>query len=138
MMEIMVAHHISYCATANIAYPEDFIKKVQKAKAIKGTKFIHLYAPCPTGWKHPPDITVKIARLATETNVFPIYEVTDGIYKINRKVKNVKPVSEYLKLQGRFRHLDQKEVDYIQSQVDSAWERLLKLEKIFGEVQTEA
>jgi pyruvate/2-oxoacid:ferredoxin oxidoreductase beta subunit len=133
IMEIMVAHHIPYCATANIAYPEDLIKKLRKAKDIKGTKFIHLYAPCPTGWKHPPDITIKIARLATETNVIPIYEVENGVYKINRRIKNPKPVSEYLKLQGRFRHLNQEIVDFIQKDVDKNWERLVKLEAAFGE-----
>jgi len=134
IMEIMVAHHVPYCATANIAYPEDFIRKVQKAKGMKGTKFIHLYAPCPTGWKHPPDIMVKVARLATETNVFPIYEVEGGIYKINKKIRTPKPVSEYVKLQGRFRHLNEEEVTFIQKEVNRNWERLLKLEAAFGEV----
>ncbi len=133
IMGIMAAHYIPYCATANIAYPEDFIKKLQKAKSIKGAKFIHLFAPCPTGWKHPPDITVKVAKLATQCNVFPIYEIEGGIYRINRKIKNPKPVAEYLKLQGRFAHLKEDEVAYIQSEVDKNWNRLLKLEAAFGE-----
>ena len=131
IIEIMVAHHIPYCATANIAYPEDFVKKLQKAKEIKGTKFIHLYAPCPTGWKHAPNLTVSVAKLATETNIFPIYEVVDGNYKINRKIKSPKPVSEYLKIQGRFRHLSEDEVAYIQGQVDKRYNRLLKMEQAF-------
>jgi len=133
IMEIMVAHHIPYCATANIAYPEDLIKKIKKAKEIKGSKFIHLFAPCPTGWKHAPDITIQIARLATDTNVFPIYEVTDGVYKINKKKKSPKAVSEYLKVQGRFRHLNEDEVAFIQKEVDENWNRLVKLEQAFGE-----
>ena len=133
IVEIMVAHHIPYVATANIAYPEDLIRKIKKAKEIKGAKFLHLYAPCPTGWKHPPAITIKVARLATETNVFPLYEVTDGVYKINKVIKNVKPVEEYLKLQGRFRHLSEEEIDFIQQEVNKNWERLVKLEKAFGE-----
>jgi len=133
IMEIMVAHHIPYCATANIGYPEDFIKKLQKAKDIKGTKFLHLFAPCPTGWKHSPDQTIKISQAATKSNVFPIYEVEDGVYKINKKIKKPVPVSEYLKKQGRFRHLDEKEVDFIQKEVDENWNRLLKLEQAFGE-----
>jgi pyruvate/2-oxoacid:ferredoxin oxidoreductase beta subunit len=132
IMEIMVAHSIPYCATANIAYPEDLIKKLRKAKSIRGMKFIHLYAPCPTGWKHGPDVTVRIARLATESNVFPLYEVENGIYKINRKTSNPKPVSEYLKPQGRFRHLTDEEVTFIQSEVDKNWRKLLKLETLFG------
>ena len=133
IMEIMVAHHIPYCATANIGYPEDLIKKLKKAKEIQGTKFIHLFAPCPTGWKHPPDITIQIARLATETKVFPIYEVEDGVYKINKRIKKPKPVSEYLKLQGRFRHLEEQDVKFIEGEVDRNWDRLIKLEEAFGE-----
>ncbi len=133
IMQIMVAHHIPYCATASVAYPEDFIRKLKKAKQIKGTKFFHLLAPCPTGWKHPPDITIKIARLATETLVFPIYEVENGVYKLNRNVKNPKPVVEYLKLQGRFRHLGDEEIDYIQGVVNEKWNHLMKLIEAFGE-----
>ncbi len=132
IMDIMVAHHIPYAATANVAYPEDLVKKLQKAQKMKGLKFIHLYAPCPTGWKHAPSQTVKIAKLATETNIFPIYEVEDGVYKVNRKPKSPKSVTDYLKIQGRFRHLDTEEADYIQSKVDKNWERLLKLEEAFG------
>ena len=134
IMEIMVAHHIPYAATANIAYPEDLVKKVQKAKSLSGTKFLHLYAPCPTGWKHAPDITVKIGRLATETNVFPLYEVENGLYRINRKIANPKPVSEYLRLQGRFRHLTAEELASIQTDVDKSWQRLLKFEAAFGKI----
>ena len=96
------------------------------------TKFIHLYAPCPTGWKHAPDITVKIGRLATETNVFPLNEVENGCYRINRKVANPKPLSEYLKPQGRFRHLTAEEVALMQAEVEKNWSGLLKLEAAFG------
>lgn len=133
IMEIMVAHHIPYCATASVGYPEDFIKKLTKAKKIKGTRFLHLFAPCPTGWKHSPDQTINIAQAATKTNVFPIYEVENGVYKINKKIKKPMPVSKYLEKQGRFRHLDEKEVDFIQKEVDENWNRLLKLEQAFGE-----
>ena len=114
IMEIMIAHHIPYAATANVAYPEDFIRKLKKARDIEGCKFIHLYAPCPTGWKHPPSTTVRVARLATETRVFPIYEVENGVYKINRRVPHPKPVREYLIEQGRFRHLSSEQVEFIQ------------------------
>jgi pyruvate/2-oxoacid:ferredoxin oxidoreductase beta subunit len=132
IMEIMVAHSIPYAATANIAYPEDLIKKVTKAKSLRGTKFIHLYAPCPTGWKHAPSLTVLIARLATETNVFPLYEIEDGVYTINKKFTRPKGVAEYLKLQGRFHHLTVEEVQAFQDNVDRQWKRLLKLEEAFG------
>ncbi len=133
IMEIMLAHEIPYAATANIAYPEDLVRKLQKAQKMKGLKFIHLYAPCPTGWKHAPSQTIKIAKLATETNIFPIYEVENSVYKINKKIRNPKLVTDYLKIQGRFRHLDTEQVDYIQNEVNKRWERLLKFEAAFGE-----
>jgi 2-oxoisovalerate ferredoxin oxidoreductase beta subunit len=132
IMEIMVAHSIPYAATANIAYPEDLVKKLQKARSLKGMRFLHVYAPCPTGWKHAPSLTVKIARMATESNVFPIYEVENGVYAINRRIKAPKPVAEYLKMQGRFHHLREEDVQFIQSSVDRDWERLVKLEQAFG------
>jgi len=126
MVEIMVAHRIPYTATASIAYPEDLIRKLSKAKDIKGTKFIHIFAPCPTGWRTPPEICVKLARLAVQTKVFPLYEVENGIkYTINKKPKGI-PVIEYLKLQGRFRHLTEEDVELIQKNVDWEWEILLR------------
>ncbi|MDP3790326.1 MAG: thiamine pyrophosphate-dependent enzyme, partial [Candidatus Omnitrophota bacterium] len=75
MVEIMAAHKIPYTATANIAFPEDFIAKLRKAKTIKGPKFIQIISPCPAGWKFPSQLTVKIAKLSFETCVFPLYEV---------------------------------------------------------------
>lgn len=132
LMEIISAHQVPYAATANIAYPEDFIKKLKKAKEIKGFKFFHVYAPCPTGWKHPPDITVKIARLATDCRVFNLYEIEDGKYTINKKITKPQPVFEYLKLQGRFKHLTEEQVKFIQETVDKSWERLVKMEEAFG------
>lgn len=123
--EIMIAHRIPYCATATLAYPEDLIRKFKKAQSIRGTKFIHIFAPCPTGWKMAPDLMIKICRLAVETNIFPIYECENGInYSINIKPKNQISVIDYLKLQGRFSHLTQKEIEQIQKSVDFEWELL--------------
>ncbi len=78
IVRIMAAHRIPYIATASIGYPPDLIKKVEKAKQKVGTKFILIFSPCPTGWRYSSELTVKIARLATETGVFPLYEVEDG------------------------------------------------------------
>lgn len=133
LMEIIAAHSVPYAATANIAFPEDFIKKLEKAKEKKGFKFFHVFAPCPTGWKYPPKLTIKLAKLAVETRVFNLYEVEDGVYKINRKVKNPKNVFEYLKLQRRFKHLTEEQVDHIRNEVERNWTRLIKLEQAFGE-----
>jgi pyruvate/2-oxoacid:ferredoxin oxidoreductase beta subunit len=126
IVEALVAHRIPYAATANIAFPEDLVHKVQKAKGMKGSRFIHIYASCPTGWRIPSEMSVKIARMAVQTNIFPLYEVEDGIkYTINYKPKEYL-VKEYFKLQGRFRHLTDTDLDQIQEMVNEDWERLLR------------
>ncbi|MBP7870374.1 MAG: 3-methyl-2-oxobutanoate dehydrogenase subunit beta [Candidatus Saccharicenans sp.] len=124
---IMAAHDIPYIATASIAYPEDMIKKFKKAKDIHGTRFIHIYAPCPTGWKSRPDDTVKLARLAVQTGYFPLYEIEEGEkWTLNLKIKERKPITDYLKLQGRFRHLKEEEISLIQAEVEANYQRILK------------
>jgi len=124
---IMAAHRIPYLATASVAYPEDMFKKAKKAKEIKGTRFLHIYAPCPSGWKSRPEDTVKLARLAVQTGVFPLYEIEDGERTtISIKVKERKPINEYLRLQGRFRHLKDPDIAAMQAEVDRKNERLLK------------
>ncbi|HYA15698.1 MAG TPA: 3-methyl-2-oxobutanoate dehydrogenase subunit beta [Syntrophales bacterium] len=126
IVEALVAHRIPYAATANIAYPEDLVRKVQKAKGMKGSRFIHIFASCPTGWRIPSEMSVKIARMAVQTNIFPLYEVEDGFkYTINYKPKEYL-VREYFKLQGRFRHLSDKDLDQIQEMVNEDWELLLR------------
>ncbi|HET6459247.1 MAG TPA: 3-methyl-2-oxobutanoate dehydrogenase subunit beta [Syntrophales bacterium] len=126
IVEALVAHRIPYAATANIAFPEDLVRKVQKAKGLKGSKFIHIYASCPTGWRIPSEMSVKIARMAVQTNIFPLYEVEDGIkYTINYKPKEYL-VREYFKLQGRFRYLTDRDLDQIQEMVNEDWELLLR------------
>ena len=130
MVEIMVAHRISYTATANVAYPEDFISKLRIAGKMPGTKFIQILSPCPSGWKYPSNLTVKVARLAFETCMFPLYQVKQGKYSV-RKPANKKPVSEYLRLQKRFKHLGAEQINKIQQNVDSSWKELLKKEEMF-------
>ena len=125
IVQILAAHKVPYLATANIAYPEDLIAKVKKAKEIRGTKFIHIFAPCPPGWKMSSELSVEVARLATLTKVFPVYEVFDGErYNINIEPQDI-PVLEYLKMQGRFRHLTPEDVEEIQKRVDYEWRILL-------------
>ncbi len=125
MMAIMAAHRIPYAATASPAYPEDLVRKVKRAKATRGTKFIHIICPCPPGWKASSELSVKLARLAVQTKVFPLYEVEDGVkYTINLEPEGL-PVKEYLRLQGRFRHLTEEDIELIQRTVDLEWERLV-------------
>lgn len=129
LMDIMVAHSVPYAATATIGYPEDLIAKVKKAKEIKGTRFIHVLTPCPTGWRMKEDLTGIVSILACETKVFPLYEVFDGeMYRITKMPKGL-PVKEYLSIQGRFAHLNEKEMEEIQKYVDKEWERLLSFVK---------
>jgi len=126
IMAIMTSHGIPYAATATPGYPEDLIAKVARAAGIKGLRFIHLLAPCPTGWRFPSELTVKLSRLAVETRVFPLYEVVDGERYILTKIPNAKPVKEYFRLQGRFSHLSEEDMDVIQEGVDEGWEKLVK------------
>jgi pyruvate/2-oxoacid:ferredoxin oxidoreductase beta subunit len=125
---ILAAHRVPYQATASIAYPEDLVKKVKKAKDIHGTRFFHIYAPCPAGWKSRPEDTIKLSRLVVQTGIFPIFEMENGEHCVlNIKVKERKPVKDYIRLQGRFRHLTEDEVQRIQDDVDAHWARLTKM-----------
>jgi len=127
IVEIMAAHQIPYTATLTVAYAEDFIKKVKKAASLKGTKFLHVLAPCTAGWKMRPDDSIKASRLAVQSRIFPLYEVEYGEkYTLNKDVKKPKPVKEFLKLQGRFKHLTEEQVDIIQTNVEKNWEKLKK------------
>jgi pyruvate/2-oxoacid:ferredoxin oxidoreductase beta subunit len=126
MEAIMAAHGIPYIATASVGYPEDLFKKVKKAKDIEGTRFIHIYAPCPVGWKSRPEDTIKLARMVVQNGIFPLFEIEWGeTYILNIKPKERKPIDDYLKLQGRFRHLSDKEIAFMQKEVDRKWEKLL-------------
>jgi pyruvate/2-oxoacid:ferredoxin oxidoreductase beta subunit len=127
MMAIMADHRIPYAATACVAYPEDLLRKLKKAKGIKGTRFIHLLTPCPAGWRIASDETIKVGRLAVEAKVFPLYEIEEGgeVYTLTYQPKGI-PVEEYLSQQGRFRHLTKEDMATIQENVDREWNRLLE------------
>lgn len=126
IMQIMAAHYNPYSATASIGFPEDLLRKIAKAKSIRGTKFIHMLTPCPTGWRTASDLSPELSILAVETNVFPLYEVENGRkYTINYRPRRL-PVQEYLSKQGRFRHLSEEQIRCIQMEVDEEWERLVR------------
>jgi pyruvate/2-oxoacid:ferredoxin oxidoreductase beta subunit len=126
IMETMAAHRIPYAATASIAFPEDLITKFEKAKEKRGgSRFIHIFASSATGWGAPSDMSVKIARLAVQTNIFPLYEIEDGTrYTLN--YKGDCRVQDYLQTQGRFKHLGQEDVSRIQGMVAEDWSNLLR------------
>ncbi len=126
IVEVLVAHRIPYAATASIAFPEDLMAKVEKAKSMTGSRFIHIFSSCPTGWGMPSEMSIKIARMAVQTTIFPLYEVEDGLrYTINYTPKGYL-VNEYFRLQGRFKHLTEEDLDSIQEMVDEDWNLLLR------------
>jgi pyruvate ferredoxin oxidoreductase alpha subunit len=133
LMKIVEAHGDVYAATASPAYPQDLQKKIRKAKAAKKPAFIHIQCPCPTGWEYPDEKGIAIARLAVETNFFPLYEYDSGAVKVRKPRKKKKPVEEYLKLQGRFQGLTKEQIADIQAYVDQEFEELLRREALTKE-----
>ena len=135
MGEIIQAHHIPYAAQTCIAYPEDMFNKLRKAKGIKGPKYIEIMAPCPPGWRFAMEKTVEMGQMAVETGAWPLYEYENGKMTFNGKSKLIlegkikrKPVEDWIKYQGRFRHLfipkkDVKKIKAIEDHIDEKWER---------------
>ena len=121
---IAAAHDIPYVATACPSYPFDLMTKVSKAAATKGPAYLHILSVCPTGWRHPADLTIRIGRLAVQTGVFPLYEVENGKYKLSLDFPKLKPVYEYMELQGRFRHLSDEVINEIQQRVTAEYAKL--------------
>jgi pyruvate ferredoxin oxidoreductase beta subunit len=105
VLSIVAAHHLPYAATASVAWPKDLYAKVRRAMAIDGPTFLQVHSPCPLGWRHDSDVGIEVARLAVETGFFPLIEIERGQVTGVMPIRQKKPVIEYLKLQGRFRHL---------------------------------
>jgi len=124
MPAIAAAHDIPYVATACSSYPFDLMAKVAKGAAIQGPAYVQILSPCPTGWRFATDLTIRIGRLAVETGMFPLYEVENGAYKLTFDSPKLRPVADYMKLQGRFRHLSPDIVEEIQTKVIEKYERL--------------
>ncbi|HWQ19308.1 MAG TPA: thiamine pyrophosphate-dependent enzyme [Methanotrichaceae archaeon] len=108
MPAIAVAHNVPYVATASVAYPVDLRKKIKRALEIPGPAYIQVNAPCITGWTFEAGSTIEIARLAVETGLWPLYEMVDGKLDGVKKIRALKPVEDYLKAQGRYKHLFKK------------------------------
>jgi len=104
MPEIALAHGIPYVAIASVAFPQDLQRKVKKALSIKGPKYLQIHVPCPLGWRHEPSLTYQVAKLAVETGLYPLIEYENGVLSSRRQIKPL-PVEEYLKPQGRFKHI---------------------------------
>ncbi len=129
---VMEAHGLPYVATANACYPLDLYDKVKKARSITGTRFLHLFSPCPPGWRFSFSDTVKIGRLAVETGWVVLYEVEDGEFRLTdasesmaRKGAALRPITDYLAPQERFRSISKAQVKAMQEMVEKRWRRLL-------------
>jgi pyruvate ferredoxin oxidoreductase beta subunit len=138
LTRIIIAHDIPYAAQASPHNWKDLITKAQKGFEVEGPAFMNTISPCPRGWRYDPADSIQIAKLAVETCVWPLYEFENGEYKLTAESKRIaegkkekKPVVDYLKTQGRFRHLLKEQwtpvVEDIQNNLDERWERLLKL-----------
>lgn len=118
MPEIANAHGIPYVATSSAGFPQDIQRKVKKAISIKGPKYIQIHVPCPLGWRYNTELTFQVAKLAIETGLYPLIEYENG--KLTARQIQPKTVDEYLKIQGRFKHLlnNPEEIKKIQSIAD--------------------
>jgi len=134
LTEIMIAHNIPYVAQATPGFPKDLSDKVEKALSIDGPSFMNVLAPCPRGWRYEMEESMEMARLAVDTCFWPLFEVEHGKLSVTRKPKEKIPVVEWLKKQGRFRHLFKEQnrhiIDELQRDVDRNWEWLLKREEL--------
>jgi len=124
MPAIVAAHDVPYVATACPSYPFDLMDKVGKGLDTAGPAYVHILSVCPTGWRCLPDLSVRIGRLAVETGIFPLYEVENGQYKLSFDFPKLRPVTDYLKLQGRFGHLSPDDINKIQTRVTEEYEKL--------------
>jgi len=127
IFEIIAAHGIDYAATATVAHPYDLIRKVEKARDIAGTSFLHVLAPCPTGWGIETGEMLDVARGAVDTGLWILAEYEDGRYHINKTPRRFKPVADHLAQQKRFAHLGSTDVSAIERERDARWKRLRRL-----------
>ena len=127
---LMVMHNCEYVATASTAFMEDYYRKLEKAieAARRGMAYIHVFSPCPTGWRFPPSKLIEVGRKAVQTNIVPLWEYENRVGRIRftHPVENPLPVAEYLSLIGKFRHLDEEQIAHIQAQTQRKIEVLKK------------
>ena len=132
MLEIAAAHGIPYAASASVAYIEDLKKKVEKARLADGPSYIHVHTPCPTGWGYDPALSIEIAKAAVQTGAWVLMEIEYGDITLNSSVDKRKPIGEYLKLQGRFKHVSEADIQIIQDQIDKNLTKLKETQKQRG------
>jgi pyruvate ferredoxin oxidoreductase beta subunit len=136
---IMAMHNIPYVATASVGDPLDLYDKFKKAKEIKGMKYIHIYAPCPPGWRSPSEKSVEIAKMAIDNGMWILYEIENGFFRLTGKSKRLtdpkkrKPIEDYLKMQGRFRLVKEEQIKKLEQYRELMWNQVTK-ELLFQEM----
>lgn len=136
LTDIIAAHHIPYVAQASPSNFADLMKKAHRAFEVDGPAFINCLSACPTSWKTKPDKGLEILQEGVNSCFWPLFEVDHGVWNVTYKPREKKPVTEWLKNQGRFKHMfkegNEKLIEDFQAEVDENWERLLRMEKAFG------
>jgi pyruvate ferredoxin oxidoreductase beta subunit len=139
LTRIMAAHNIPYAAQASPGNYMDLMKKARKAIAVDGPAFLNVLSPCNRGWRSRTDDAIQLSKLAVETCYWPLYEIEDGVLKITVKPKEKKPVTDFIKPQGRFKHLFSPENEGVLNRfkegIDREWERLLREESMGGSTE---
>lgn len=126
LSQIAIAHNIPYVATASTHNIPDLQKKVRKARVADGPSLIHVFAPCPTGWRSDPAKTVELSRLAEQTGAWINFEYENGQVTSIGKIKELKPITEYTSLQGRFRHLDDEKIHQMQEMTTESYNQTMR------------
>jgi len=126
---LMAFHGIEYVATATLAYPEDYMRKLLKAKeAVKnGMAYIHVLAPCPTGWKFETEKVVEMTRIAVESNYFPLWEAEKGTIKLTHETNNPTPIKDFVKRMKRFAHLSDQQIEELQQYVNGTYANIKRI-----------
>lgn len=126
LTSIIADHGIPYAAQASVSHWRDLTTKAEKAFAVEGPAFLNVLSPCPRGWRTPSNQSIEIAKLGVQTGFWPLFEVEDGVWRVTTAVKDRKPVEEFFKPQGRFKHLFKPEnaelLAAIQAEVDRYWD----------------
>ena len=140
LTQIVAAHNIPYAAQGSISNWKDLVEKAQKAFSAEGPAFLNVFSPCPPGLKHATDKSVEMAKLMVECKAWPLYEIENGKYRITYTPRKVRPVSEWVAMQGRFRHLQKQEnkhiIEEMQKRVDEQWARLENLQEATADKET--
>ncbi|MDX5627728.1 MULTISPECIES: thiamine pyrophosphate-dependent enzyme [unclassified Brenneria] len=124
LLQIAAAHHVPYAATASVGQPSDLLKKLEKAASVDGPAFLHVFAPCPTGWGCASDSTIALGKSVVDTGLWPLLEYQNGALTINRNPKRFAPLESYFSPQGRFKSLTPEVLSELAEARDERWREL--------------